>query len=700
MRKLLLALLVIVAVAIGALWWLLSDANRFKPELIELVKANTGLQISVDGNLAWRLWPPVQLVAEGVGADWTANAKQPFLQARTLRLDAALWSLIGKNPKLVIQGIALDGLRAHLVQNGDHANWMPPNAHGGVVPPVPIPPPASNPSAGWEVASLAVSDALIDYIVDGKATKIEVDALHTSGIAPGKRFPLHAKLTVSDDRYEMPLTIAAQVTVDAAVTQWQIDAIDVEGIFGQPGVPFHVTGNAQLNSEKESFALSGGNAEIGKITATFDVAAANLSTQPRYAGHVDLPQQRLDSIAVLLDTQIEEPVGLKTAFVATADRLDLGALELRYGDAIVTGTFGAAIGAHKRFDFDLKTDRFTIPSEASPVAVLGAGSFAAVAFAAPSVTTDPSLDEPVLPLELIRDNDWKGKLAVNQLLYKGATFKRAAIASSNTGGDVDTTIDLPDFFGGSAVTHVMVDTRAATPQWRVVPKLTNVNSTALLAWLDKPYDWVALFLAGGDLSMQGNTPRELTNSLAGHTTFDGGKGTLDITQIKRQALAVAAIAGGTELVNAWPEHLKYQRFTGTWNTNGASQDLDVALDNLTLTANGKLDALADDMDMTVTVTVSADPDYSSFKVSPLLTGLPLPVRCRGSLDAPKCGADEAGTRKLLAQALSGSNPEMKAKLDKAIDEKVPEKYRDAARSLLEQLNKGPQQPPSPPPEAP
>jgi hypothetical protein len=78
----------------------------------------------------------------------------------------------------------------------------------------------------------------------------------------------------------------------------------------------------------------------------------------------------------------------------------------------------------------------------------------------------------------------------------------------------------------------------------------------------------------------------------------------------------------------------------------------------------------------------------------------LPIRCRGSLDAPKCSADEAGTRKLLTQALSGSNPEMKEKLDQAIDEKVPEQYRDAARSLLEMLNKGGEKQQPPPPTSP
>lgn len=705
MRKLLLALLVIVVAVVGGLWWLLSDANRFKPELVELIRSNTGLQITIDGNLAWRLWPPVQLVAERVSADWTAGTQQPLLQARALRLDADVWSLLGRNPKLIIEGVAVDGLHARLVQTGDHANWMPPGQNGAVVPPIPIPPPSSNPSAPWEVASLAISDALIDYVVDGQATQIDIDALHTSGIAPGKRFPLHAKLTVSNDSYTIPLTIAAQLTVDAGVSQWQIDAIDIDGVFGQPGVPFHLKANARLDSEQGSFELTDATAEVGKLAATLDVTATNLLTTPRYTGHVDLPQQNLDSVAMLFDTRIDAPVGLKTAFVATEERLDLNGLELRYGDALVTGKFGTAIGARKHLQFDLRTDRLTIPSEAAPVAFIGGGSFATLAFAAvptAAVPTaaDPTLDEPVLPLEFIRTNDWNGKLAVNQLLYKGATFKNARIVSTNSAGDVDATIDLPDFFGGSALANVKVDARSETPQWQVAPKLTNVNSTALLAWLDKPYDWVALFLAGAELTLQGNTTRELTRSLSGHTTFDGGQGTLDIAEIKRQALAISSFAGGTELVNAWPERLKYQRFTGTWDAKGAKQDLNVALDNLTLHANGTLDALADDMDMTVTITVTDDPKYNSFKVSPLLTGLPLPVRCRGSIDEPKCGADEAGTRKLVAQALSGSNPEMKAKLDQAIDEKVPEQYRDAARSLLEMLNKGAQQPQTPPPKAP
>ncbi len=700
MRKFLLISLVVLVTFIAGVWWLLSDANRYKPQLVELIQSRTGLVVGIQGDLSWRLWPPVQLVAKEVSADWAADAKQPMLTASTLRLDADLWPLLSKNPKLVVQGVAIDGLRANFEQHGEHANWMPPGHAGPAVPPVPIPPPASNSSSKdfgpWEVGSVALNDAVIVYVVDDKAKQFSIDALHMSSIAPNKRFPLHAKLTIKDAEREIPLSISAGITFDQAVAQWQIDAIDVSGSYGNPVLPFQLKADARMNTVAGTLDLQNARVEIAKVTASFNVAATDLLTSARYSGNLDLPQQALDGIAAILGTRFDAPVGIKTAFAATETRIDLADAELRYGPSVVTGKVGTTLGAKSNITFDLSTDRFVVPSTKTAVAALGGGSFAALAFAAPSIAIDPSLDETLLPIELIRTTSWSGKIAIGQLVYEGATFDRTSIASSNDSGAIDAIVDLPAFFGGTAATALKIDARGDTPHWNVLPKLNHVDSQALLAWLDAKYDWIAFFLAGSDLKLRGNTRRDLIASLNGHTTFDGGQGMINITEIKNAALAVANLAGGTDKVKAWPDRLKYQRFTGNWDANGTDHTIDVALDNLTLKAKGKLDTLADDMDLRATVTVNDDPKYTSFKVSSALMGLALPIRCKGSLAAPKCGADEDGTRQLVADALSGKNPEAKQRLDRAIDEKVPEQYRDAARSLLEMLNKGKQQPPKSP----
>ena len=146
MRKFLLVTLVIFVSVIAVAWWLLSDANRYKPQLVELIQERTGLSVAIRGDLKWRLWPPVQLVAQDVTADWAADAPEPMLAARSLSLDADVWPLLAKNRKLVVQGVAVDGLRAKLVEHGETANWMPPGHAGPAVPPLPMPPPVGGSS--------------------------------------------------------------------------------------------------------------------------------------------------------------------------------------------------------------------------------------------------------------------------------------------------------------------------------------------------------------------------------------------------------------------------------------------------------------------------------------------------------------------------------------------------------------------------
>jgi hypothetical protein len=247
-------------------------------------------------------------------------------------------------------------------------------------------------------------------------------------------------------------------------------------------------------------------------------------------------------------------------------------------------------------------------------------------------------------------------------------------------------VSLPSFFGGRADAKVTVDARSSQPVWTVAPKLVDVESRQLLAFLDQRLDWTALLLAGSELTMRGTTPRELITSMKGHTTFDGGKGKLNIAELKHQVQTIALVAGKDDRVAKWPDVLDYQKMKGTWDVNGTQHDLAFDLDNLSMKAIGTYDPLAENMDMRVAVTVKSNVEPKPFQIDPLFMDVALPLRCRGSTEEPKCSADQEGVKKLIASALSGQgNPEMQKKLDKAIDEKVPEEYRDAARDLLKGL---------------
>ena len=207
-----------------------------------------------------------------------------------------------------------------------------------------------------------------------------------------------------------------------------------------------------------------------------------------------------------------------------------------------------------------------------------------------------------------------------------------------------------------------------------------------MAWLDQRLKWIAPLAYSGAITMTGNTREELVQSVQGKTTFDGGKGRIDIAQIKQPLLQLATLFREPDRIAAWPEIWDYERLIGEWVINGTRHKMDFALDNLTAAVNGTYDPLVDALDMDVEFLFQDNPGMHSFDVNPVLVGLAIPLTCSGTLEAPKCGVNPEATRNLVAAVLtSEQGSEAREKIDKAIDEKVPEEYRETARGLLDML---------------
>ncbi|NJN52225.1 MAG: hypothetical protein HC809_11110 [Gammaproteobacteria bacterium] len=180
----------------------------------------------------------------------------------------------------------------------------------------------------------------------------------------------------------------------------------------------------------------------------------------------------------------------------------------------------------------------------------------------------------------------------------------------NAAGALTGTITLPDFFGGQAQSDWSIDARDL-PRWHIQPTLTDIDSQALLAWSGTQHEWVALLAGTSDIAMTGNTRRELATSLESRTQFDAGTGRLDVRDLRDLALSIAKRAGGTERIERWPEVLDYSRFTGTWNIAGATHQATLLLDNLSLALAGTVDPLTDAIDVAMTVTVLAEPEFKA-----------------------------------------------------------------------------------------
>jgi hypothetical protein len=301
-------------------------------------------------------------------------------------------------------------------------------------------------------------------------------------------------------------------------------------------------------------------------------------------------------------------------------------------------------------------------------------------------TQPPDPEEAIIPVSLFRSIDWSGTCNLDRLTLEEEDFTDVAINLENSGGTSSTDLQIPDFFGGSAGAKVDIDAAATPVRWRIVPDLARADSEALMAWLDQRLKWIAPLAYSGELTMTGNNTEELVHSVKGKTTFDGGQGRIDISQIKQPLLSLATLFQEPDRIAAWPELWNYERLIGEWVINGTHHQMDFALDNLTAVVNGDYDPLADVMDMNVQFLFEDNPDMHSFDVNPVLVGLAIPLRCTGSMEEPKCGVTADATRNLVAAVLtSEQGSEARAKIDQKIEEEVPEEYREAARGLLDML---------------
>ena len=298
----------------------------------------------------------------------------------------------------------------------------------------------------------------------------------------------------------------------------------------------------------------------------------------------------------------------------------------------------------------------------------------------------PDPEGAIIPVSIWRTVDWEGDCLLDRLTVEEENFTDVTLTLTNTAGVSSTEARIPDFFDGSAGAIVDIDASAEPVRWRIEPDLARADSTSLMEFLNQRLRWIAPLAYSGEITMTGNTKEELVRSIRGQTTFDGGKGRIDIAQIKQPLLALATLLRDPDRIAAWPDMWTYERLIGDWAINGTNHQLDLAFDNLTANVSGDYDPLTDVLDMDVEFLFEDNPGMHSFDVNEVLVGLPIPLTCKGTLEAPQCGVTQEATQNFIAAVLtSEGGSKAREEIDKVIEEEVPEEYRETARGLLDLL---------------
>lgn len=243
--------LIAVLAAASLAFWI--DPNIFKND-IEKLAAEQGLTLQLEGDLAWQVFPNIQIVING--ASVAPENEAEMMRFDKAQLSVALMPLLKKD--IVVQGISLAGVKASLIvdENGV-GNWT---KIGKQDESNPASEPEKPADAGEKkamqlaIAKLELSDTDISYTDKKTGQYIELKGLSLVGE------------DIQLDNKAFPLTFDSEVTFEDKT----------QSVNGK----VHLSSNITVNSEINHFVIGDGQLvlsieqknELGSVSAKAELA--------------------------------------------------------------------------------------------------------------------------------------------------------------------------------------------------------------------------------------------------------------------------------------------------------------------------------------------------------------------------------------------------------------------------------------------
>lgn len=679
LKTLLLALaglIAMIAIAVTAAF-LLIDPARYRPALESAFTRQTGLQLSIAGEMSWTFRPVFGLTVNDLRLRRPGGAMElASLVGLTIKL-APRALLEGQ---LTLQEFMVDGLHVNwIVDENGRNNWQ--DADAGTAPP-PAAVAAAPDAAGTVVdagsialisirnASVAVQDR--QRGLNARLDNVTVSSRNTN--LRNQPFPLELSFALTDDN-------AGRQAVVSVATLARIDVAE---------------GNAALDElliKLNPLQLSGA------------VSMANFRNAPRWQGTLQsnafpltdfldlyVRPDTATSPASLLATDFNpdtDQFSLSLEFAGTPQQIEIPALRLSldemHMDASATWT-AAQPGSPALLRYSLSgsaldLDRFRQSHQETQ----DAAAVADTAMPAP-----PAAPEAELPIALLQSMDIEGSHSIASLAFAGLQLSDVNAQLTVRSGQLNLNLRPAGFHGGQLTGAVAFDTRQTPPSLTSILSVQNMDIAQLARSVP------AASFAQGRLNLEsfhtlrGRTLSQLLDSVNGSTSFSVSDNAMDIGIVKQlfSAISVLSPAGSGDLAQQWPDVVRFASVEGSLSFTegiGRNQHFTLQLDNFEIDATGGITLAEDRFEYAALLTVYGEPAPQTIAVAPLYQGVGWPVLCSARFDAEYsqyCGPDFGRVRELFVDI---TRNQVQRRVQDAVSDQVPGDLQDAARSLLDRV---------------
>jgi uncharacterized protein involved in outer membrane biogenesis len=694
-----LAILLVLIIAAGAIFVATFDPDSLKPRVIAAVRQATGRELTMQGRIGLAVSLQPTLTVQDVSLANTPGFSRP--QMATLeRLDLKLGLLPLLHGRVEIDQLVL--VKPDILLETDahgRPNWQfRPEAAAAERQSAPAGQPEAagqqNAPARISVAEVRIEDGTLGWHdeVTGRTIALQLSQLQARAASPEADTQLSA--TASYDgtaftvngavgpliRLEQPagnqpwpvnLTIAgagAKVTADGTIAeplQGRGYALQVSGsapdltslaplVPGTPLPPLHdITWSARLGGADQpqitDLALHAGASDLTPIVAGLKLDKLSIAA-PRIDQPLELSAEgSFNQAPAKLTASLGAPAGLVQA--ATAPQpLSFGVSIQAVGSALAAdGTVTYKPRGRSSLQINVKADKIDADAVTAAFANRNGAAPGAAPAPAPAVPPKPAPAAPPaaerpIPFDLLQRADIDAKLTIGMLQAHGATYRAISAHLALNDGKLRLDPAAGDLPQGHVDAALTADSTAAPPDVTLRLKAPALALKPLLEALHQPPFATGNLEVNADLHSAGTTPRALIADLGGWFGVGMANGTVDnrllgsaLGDLLRDANALDLVGrGGTSEVQCFAA-----RFDAT---HGVATVRPLVLSSSLLTMDGY-------------GTVNLGTETLDLHVRPQGrvggTGVVIPLRVTGSFRSPSVASDPAAAVEANAGTIAG-----------------------------------------------
>lgn len=660
--KWVLAMVATVAVVLVILSFalpLLLDPNNYKEEINAAVLKETGRELTIAGDISWRIFPSVGLDIEQLSlANRPGFGVRSMLEVAEASVSVELLPLFSR--QLEIGRIDLEGFRAYLRSNNDgQNNWEDLLGEAAAV--------TQEMPAEMEIDIRGGNISL-----DNTARQVALDGFDTGSMAgtPTQAFELRGRLELEFLQQQLTGTVDFEGLIQALRGQGLVAlqgvALSFNGskgsVDGKAPLAFETGADVIVDLHRDEAALTGLTLQLFDLNATGTLNISQLSSEFEYDGQLQVaefsPRQLLQDLGLEVpQTQDAEVLGKMQAelgFGGSATRVDITDLKVVLDRSALEGQLAVVAFEPLQLSFDLAIDTlnlddYSLVAETQDSAEVGGAGLA---------------------LGSMLYFAGGGDLRIDHFVTGGLTAEDFKVTIHSDANEIRLFPMSSRFYGGQQQGDIKLDISSAQPTLRVNQVVTGFETAALL----KDLAGIDRLHGKGDVYLQVHTrlgSAELTrSSLTGDIGLSVVDGVIDDIDVRSAVDKVTALLGqddGSPAGIETPDRMEFAELTISGIIEkGILKSDDLVLRSALVNASGK-------------GSVNLVNETISYVLYPVLVnelaaqvpqeyrGLSVPVRLSGRLFEPDVSLD------IAAGTLAPRNAD------------IVNKAGEAASSLLEGL---------------